>query len=168
MNGTVTPENKPSGYGKSNWVKMILIYVVVGGLLYAGLYYFVLAKKGTGYNQTQVPPVYTQPSAPVMTPPQSSPAAVVPEAQNEVVLSAEGFGPQTLNIKTGESVTWKNGSGGTATVNSDPHPIHTNYPPLNLGRFNDGETLTLIFDKPGNYGYHNHLNPSQTGKIIVE
>ncbi len=151
MSYTTTPENKSNAYGRSNWPKLILIYIVIGAILYAGVYYFVLAKKGTSYNQTQ-----------------TVPAAVVPETQNKVTLSSDGFTPQTLTIKVGDSVTWINNSGGAATVNSDPHPIHTNYPPLNLGRFNDGEMLTLKFDKPGTYGYHNHVNPNQTGKIIVE
>lgn len=168
MDAVTTSENKSNAYGKSNWVKLIFIYLVIGGVLYAGVYYFVLSKNETGYNQTQTPPVNKEQSAPATAPTQASPTAAVPQTQNGVVLSSSGFMPQTLTIKAGETVTWENSSGGTATVNSDPHPIHTNYPPLNLGQFNDGGTLTLKFDKPGAYGYHNHLNPSQTGKIVVE
>jgi plastocyanin len=85
-----------------------------------------------------------------------------------VTLTSSGFEPKELTIKVGQKVVWKNESGGTASVNSGPHPVHTAYPPLNLGNFDDGETLNLVFDKKGSFSYHNHLNPSQTGKIKVE
>gem|GEM_PF-6296593 len=51
--------------GKTNWLKLILIYLVIGGLIYYAVYYFVLKPKGIFiYNQTpnyvpaQVPPSY--------------------------------------------------------------------------------------------------------------
>jgi hypothetical protein len=28
------PEQKPGGYGRSNWAKYLIIYLVVGGVLY--------------------------------------------------------------------------------------------------------------------------------------
>lgn len=37
------------GYGKKPLWKMILLYVVIGGIIYGLVYYFVFAKKG-GYN----------------------------------------------------------------------------------------------------------------------
>lgn len=90
------------------------------------------------------------------------------QEQNMVTLTADGFSPETLTIKTGDTVTWVNKSGSDATVNSAPHPVHSDYPPLNLGTFPDGGTLSLTFPTAGTYKYHNHLNPSQTGIIIVQ
>lgn len=90
------------------------------------------------------------------------------QSQNTITLTQSGFSPATLTIKAGQTVTWTNKSGEEATVNSDPHPVHTNYAPLNLGQFADGQTLTLTFSTPGTYGYHNHLNPSERGTIIVQ
>jgi len=37
------------GYGKRPLWQWILIYLVVGGIVYYGVYYFAIAKKG-GYN----------------------------------------------------------------------------------------------------------------------
>lgn len=91
-----------------------------------------------------------------------------PVAGTAVTLDKTGFSPETLTVKAGDTVTWTNKSGQDATVNSDPHPIHTSYSPLNLNNFSDGGTLTLKFDKAGTYTYHNHLNPSQRGTIIVQ
>lgn len=85
-----------------------------------------------------------------------------------VVLRDSGFTPVTINIKVGTKVIFANKSGGVATVNSAIHPTHFVYPPLNLGEFADAETLELVFDKQGTYKYHDHLNPSRTGTVVVE
>lgn len=35
-----------SGYGKRPWWFWVLLYVVIGGILYAGIYYFFLQNGG--------------------------------------------------------------------------------------------------------------------------
>lgn len=85
-----------------------------------------------------------------------------------VTVKSFGFSPSTLTVKAGTKVTWLNKSGGIADVSSAGHPSHLVYPPLNLGSFNNGSQVSLVFDKPGTYNYHNHLNPGQTGIVIVE
>lgn len=153
-----------SSYGKRPLWQWIVIYAVVGIVVYGLVYYFVFAKKGGGYNYNPAPA-----ATPVTTSQATSPAAPATQAsQDTVTLSASGFSPQSLTVKAGTKVTWSNQSGSNATVNSDPHPVHTAYPTLNLGAFSNGGTLTLSFDKPGTYGYHNHLNPGQTGTIVVQ
>lgn len=100
----------------------------------------------------------------------ASPSESAQERTGEkmVNLTKAGFEPQTITIKVGTKVTWVNKSGETATINSDPHPTHTLWPFLNLGRFEDGASVSATFDKAGTYTYHNHLNPSQTGTVVVE
>lgn len=142
-----------NGYGKKPFWQWVIIYLIIGGIIYAGIYYFFLAKKG-GYNQSSS---QTQPTI--------QPASLTSAT---VTLTSNGFSPAILTIKAGETVTWVNKSGETATVDSDPHPIHTNYAPLNLASFPDGGILTLTFDKPGTFGYHNHLNSSMRGTITVQ
>lgn len=157
-------QNNNSGYGKRPLWQWVVIYGVVGLIVYGLVYYFVLAKRG-GYTN----PSSTTPTATVT--PTISPETTPPATQTSdetVILTETGFSPAKLTIKAGTKVTWSNRSGNGATVNSDPHPIHTGYQPLNLGSFQNGETLSLTFDKPGTYGYHNHLNPSQKGTIVVE
>lgn len=88
--------------------------------------------------------------------------------QTTVTLTQSGFEPATITVKTGTKVVWGNRSGTAATVDSAGHPTHLIYPPLNLGQFSDGQSLSLVFDKSGTYKYHNHLNPSQTGQVVVE
>ncbi len=96
------------------------------------------------------------------------PENVTPNPATTITLNVTGFVPQVLTIHRGQTVTWVNNSGQQATVNSDPHPTHTAYPPLNLGEFNDGDSLSLRFPKTGRYGYHNHFDATQTGTIIVD
>lgn len=86
----------------------------------------------------------------------------------DVGLTDQGYIPQRLTIKAGDKVTWTNKSGAVATVNSAPHPAHTDYAPLNLGQIEDGASVSLVFDNTGTYRYHNHLNSTQFGSITVE
>ena len=85
-----------------------------------------------------------------------------------VTLTEDGYSPATVTIKVGTKVTWKNASGKNATVSSNPHPVHTDNPELNLGSFADGGPLSLVFEQPGTYGIHNHLDASQKMTVTVE
>lgn len=152
--------NKNDDYNKRPLWQWILIYGVIAIVVYGLIYYFVLGKKaGTTYN-----PVVSTPSASNLQ--TASPSAT--QSEEMVTLTADGFRPNNLTIKAGATVVWVNKSGSTATVNSSPHPSHTDFPRLNLNSFPDGGTLSLTFDKPGTYKYHNHLNPSQFGTIVVQ
>lgn len=88
------------------------------------------------------------------------------QAEN-VTVTSSGFKPQTITIKTGTRIIWINKSGNTVTVNSDNHPTHLLWPFLNLGSFNNGSSVSVVFEKTGKYTYHNHFNPSQKGTVIV-
>lgn len=157
-------EEYKSGYGKKPLWQWVLIYAVVGIVVYGLVYYFVFAKKGYNYNSVPAPA-----ATPLTTSEATSPATpAVQVSQGVVSLTANGFSPKILTVKAGTKVTWTNQSGSGANVSSDPHPAHTAYQPLNLGSFQNGGTLSLVFDKPGAYGYHNHLAPAQTGTIIVQ
>ncbi len=87
---------------------------------------------------------------------------------NTITETATAFTPATLPVKAGRNVFWINKSGGTGNVSSAKHPTHLEYSPLNLGDFNNGSSVQLIFDKPGTYHYHDHLHPNRTGTIVVE
>jgi plastocyanin len=165
-----TTQNNTNGYQKKSIWKWVAIYGIIGLVVYGLIYYLFLApKNGSGYGQskngqqTQESQLNTIPS-----PGLTNITPTMTQSESTVTLSTNGYEPATLSIKLGTQVTWVNKSGQDATVNSDPHPIHTAYPPLNLGNFSDGGTLTLLFDKAGTYGYHNHLNPGEKGTIIVE
>lgn len=143
----------------NKWIVVIVIVVILAGI---GILVNSSSKDTTLFPENT--PLQT--AAPVSTGQSSSPSAA--EEQNMITLISAGFEPATLTIKAGDKVTWVNKSGADATVNSSPHPAHTDYPPLNLGTFSEGGTLVLTFDKVGTYKYHNHLNPGQFGTVVVQ
>ncbi len=140
-------------------------FVAAGAVIIVALValFFALRSNPGGATQNLV----TSPMAAGSTAVTPTPEATS-NSEVTVQVTASGFDPQTVTVKAGTKVTWMNNSGQTVSINSNPHPIHTDYPPLNLGRVDDGGSVSLVFDKPGSYGYHNHLQPSQTGEIIVQ
>jgi plastocyanin len=132
-------------------VAAILILIIVAG----GIYFY---SRPSGSNNG----LNTQPAPTEQTQNTSSTGVQI------ITLTPDGFSPATLTIKVGTTVRWVNKSGQLAAVDSDPHPTHTSYPPMNFGTFSDGSSVELVFDKAGTYHYHNHLNPSQRGTVVVQ
>lgn len=145
---------------------VIVLLVLIGG------YYFIIKNPSSSQDNSATNTTVSNGTNATNNPDSSTIDSTTSGTQSTqqatVKLTQNGFDPSTLTIKAGTKVTWVNQSGETATVNSDPHPIHTDYPPLNLDEFSNGGTLSLTFDKPGTYGYHNHLNPSEHGTIVVQ
>lgn len=139
------------------FIGIVIVIVLIGGF---SLFY----KKGS-YSPSINPQSKTESANPMSK--KTNPASEDKNGQNIVTLGENGFSPVTLTVKAGTKVTWLNKSGKKAAINSDPHPIHTNYSLLNLGSFESEDSLSLTFDKAGTFGYHNHLNPSQKGTIYV-
>lgn len=141
----------------------ITIGIIVVALL-AGIAFLIISNntRGSVPSTVAIPQATSEPTS------QATASSQVTQEQNSITLTSTGFSPSILNIKAEDKVTWVNKSGTNATVHSSPHPTHTDYTPLNLGIFSDGGTLSLDFDKPGTYRYHNHLNASQFGSIVVQ
>lgn len=118
--------------------------------------------------------VSTKSSAPANTPAVANPSPTVTQATEEkssstdVTVTANGFEAKDITIKAGDKVTWTNESGTKVTVNSAVHPTHLLWPFLNLGSFEDGQSVSVVFEKAGEYKYHNHFNSSQVGSVTVE
>ena len=90
------------------------------------------------------------------------------ERVTTVSLTDAGFEPQTVNVKVGAKVEWMNNTNQTGNVSSAMHPTHLIYPALNLGDFEPGNSVSLVFSEAGSYKYHDHLNPSKFGTVVVE
>ncbi len=85
----------------------------------------------------------------------------------DITFDGSSYFPDDVTIQEGDTVRWTNTSSTYTQISSDPHPIHTNYPALNVGLLASGDSITLIFPTSGTYGYHDHLLPSATGTINV-
>lgn len=85
-----------------------------------------------------------------------------------VFYSGGVFSPTNLRIHAGDTVRFQNTSPAPMGVISDPHPAHNNLMGLNsAGQILPQGFFAYTFADPGIYGYHNELNPNQTGVIIV-
>lgn len=106
-------------------------------------------------------------------------AATVTEAR-ETVVEIEGiqFLPETVTIRAGETIEWRNGSKLGHTVTADPekaaNPDHVQLPEgaatFDSGDLAPGETYRRTFDVPGTYQYFciPHEAAGMVGTIVVK
>ena len=66
-------------------------------------------------------------------------------------------------------VTWTNNDKAPHIVASDPHPSHTNLEGLDsISDIAPNNSYSYIFEKTGEYTYHDHLNPFKfKGTVVV-
>jgi plastocyanin len=88
---------------------------------------------------------------------------------SEVSYDGQKFSPKTLNIKVGDVVIFKNDSQKNFWPASGPHPEHTSLAGFDAKKsIPPGEEFQFKFTKTGEWGFHDHLNPSATGTISVK
>ena len=90
--------------------------------------------------------------------------------ETRVTYNSQGFSPKTVTIKKGETVVFENKTGKNASVASDAHPTHLIYPEFDQYKTDQRgkDEFRFTFTKVGTWGYHDHLNASQGGTVIVE
>ncbi|HSW48425.1 MAG TPA: hypothetical protein VLG67_05095 [Candidatus Saccharimonadales bacterium] len=147
-----TTETKSNGYGKRPMWQWILIYLIIGGLIYAAVYYFLYANKG-GSNTSQS-------SNPYQTAPQTKPSvatSATPEAMmaNEmtVTLAEENnssqSGTATLKEADGKTTVTLDLT-GPASAAAQPAHIHAGACPgvgavkYPLTSVVDGKSVTVL------------------------
>lgn len=79
-----------------------------------------------------------------------------------------GFSPSLTTVKSGDVVAVTNTSSSDLQMQSNPHPAHTDDTDLNVGVVKSGATANFTATKTGTFGFHNHLNPSDTAEITVQ
>jgi plastocyanin len=73
----------------------------------------------------------------------------------------EPYTPSTVNIMSGNTVSWTNDD-------STEHAIISNEMPLfDSGPISPGDTFDNTFDSPGEFGYHCSIHPWMTGRVMV-
>ena len=98
----------------------------------------------------------------------SAPSGGTTSVAATITYSDGGYSPSTITVKSGDTVALKNTSSQPVQFDSNPHPVHTDDPELNVGEVAPGQTTTFKVVTKGTHGYHNHLNPGQTGTIVVQ
>ncbi len=113
---------------------------------------------------------------PTESPVPPTPVQVTSGNTHVVSMTDKGYLPMSLTIKKGDTVTFKNDGTEASWPASAIHPTHAGYPTKGgcLGSTFDackgiapGDAWSFTFDVVGSWGYHDHLNPSHFGKIIV-
>ena len=85
-----------------------------------------------------------------------------------IILTSEGFSPDKLTIKKGDTITFKTNMGKPFWPASDIHPTHGIYPEFDpKDAVMPDKTWSYKFEKIGNWRFHDHLAPYYTGTISV-
>ena len=138
---------------KSAIIGVIALIVLVGGG-------YLLTHKSsnkpapTSSSQTQTS------NTPASTPSQTNP--------NTITFDGTQFSPASLTVKAGSTVTIKNTSSQDLQMDSNPHPVHTDDPDLNVGLVAAGQSQTFTVHQTGTFGYHDHFQPGIQGRITIE
>ncbi len=78
------------------------------------------------------------------------------------------FAPSELKIKVGDTVVFTQRDATIHTVDTDPHPTHTQLPGFVSGSLAQGQSYSHTFTKAGTFTYHCSPHPNMMAKIIVE
>jgi plastocyanin len=92
---------------------------------------------------------------------QSATAADQPEASAEVKIDNFVFGPQTITVPVGATVTWTN-------KDDIPHTTASTDGVFKSKVMDTDEKFSFKFTKAGTYSYYCTIHPKMTGKVVVQ
>lgn len=79
----------------------------------------------------------------------------------EVTIDNFSFGPQTLTVPVGTTVTWTN-------RDDIPHTVVSSDGTFKSKVRDTDEKFSYTFTKAGTYGYFCSVHPKMTGKVVVQ
>ena len=80
-----------------------------------------------------------------------------------ITLTSSGASPRDITVSVGSRVTFINNDSQPHDMDSNPHPDHTDCPPLNVGFIAAGaQGVTQNLNTARTCGYHDHNQPSNT------
>jgi plastocyanin len=132
---------------------IVVVIVLLGGWL--------LLRSGNSGQQVLTPTVL--PTQTIEATPSPATSSVT------VSITDAGFVPANITVKPGTTVTFVNNGQQAHWVASNPHPTHTDLPGFDAKHaMAPGESYVFVFEKIGTWGYHDHLNPSTMGAVVVQ
>ena len=111
------------------------------------------------------PTLSPSPTASVAARATGSPQA---SATATIVYNDNGFSPAQTTVNAGQTITFTNQSSEQIQVDSDPHPVHTDDPQLNVGVIGAGQSKTVTVTTKGSFGIHNHLEPTVKAHVTIQ
>ncbi|MCZ3364319.1 MULTISPECIES: cupredoxin domain-containing protein [Methanobacterium] len=79
---------------------------------------------------------------------------------NTIIIQNFTFKPNPMHVKAGDVVRW-------TSHDNAPHKIVSDTGNFESPDLNNGDTFTYTFDKKGEFNYHDELDSSIKGKVIV-
>ncbi|HSX15000.1 MAG TPA: cupredoxin domain-containing protein [Candidatus Saccharimonadales bacterium] len=133
-------------------IGIVVVILAVGGI--------IVARSGNNSNSNSTSTTSTQST--------DTTGQTAPQSAATITYTGSGFSPNTITVKAGDTITIMNASSRSLQLDSNPHPAHTDNTELNVGAVAAGQSATFTISKTGTWGYHNHLEASQTGSITVQ
>ncbi|HUG53207.1 MAG TPA: hypothetical protein VMR21_06380 [Vicinamibacteria bacterium] len=88
-----------------------------------------------------------------------------------ITITSSGVDPKEVQVAVGGRVTFVNRDNAFHEMSSDPHPLHTDCPEINVGALGPGASRqTAVFTRARTCTYHDHgqdTNTSLQGAIVV-
>lgn len=154
-------------------VALVLVFVLVSG-----------NKNSNTVNPSEPPNISALPTLGMSPLPSQTPAVSLEQTSSVIVTYTDsGFAPSSVNIKVGQTATFKNESSQSMWVASGVHPTHKLYsgtalsdhcPDTSNTAFDEcqgipaGQSWSFTFEKSGTWGYHNHLHAADKGTVVVQ
>ena len=133
----------------------IVLLVALTGLILIGGYFLTRPVQAP-----EAQPVSQQSPAP-----EAAPAIA---ETNTIAYTDTGFSPKSITVKPGTTVTFVNESSTDMWVASALHPTHLELPGFDqLQGEPKGATYSFTFEDIGTWSFHDHLNPTTFGSVIV-
>ncbi len=151
-------------YGKRPLWQWVVLYVVIGALLYGLIYYFVFANKG-GSGQSTNP--YQMPSTQSVQPSNASPSA----AAQTVSISGDEFSysPSNVTVKVNQPVTLTFKNNGKYPHNLTIADLDAQTKTIQPGEI---DTITFTPSKTGSFSFKctvdSHAEKGMVGTLTVQ
>lgn len=157
-------------YHRGTMKNALLVAVLVVIVAIAGYYIFgrpAVAPVPAPTPALTPPPAFTP--APGPTPTQVPAPTPTPQGRTFTIsMTAEGFSPQSLTIKMGDRVVFRNDDTKSRWPASAIHPTHQVCPGFDALRpMASAESYSHTFTQAKECPFHDHLTPSLRGKITV-
>ena len=85
-----------------------------------------------------------------------------PSSGTTVKIDNFSFGPNTLTVPAGTTITWTNHDDVPHVVTSDDNTMFKSKP------LDTDDHFSFTFPKPGTYNYYCAIHPKMTAKIVVQ
>ena len=89
-----------------------------------------------------------------------------------ITITAAGVSPKNVTINAGGRIMWVNSDTVAHQPSSDPHPTHTDCPPLSVGLLSQGQQAQSgALNTRRTCGFHDHVNETNAnlqGTVTVQ